>query len=151
MKKIIFVCTGNICRSAMAHHYMQKRVKELGVQNDYLIDSCGIYATTGDRSTNNAIIVMQKYGVLLGNHRATNIYDVNLSDYDLIICMTLQHKQAIEYIFPEVKEKLYTLKEYVNQDASDMDTKDPWGYGLDEYERCSEEIVYYVDKLLEKF
>ncbi|MDO4282171.1 MAG: low molecular weight protein arginine phosphatase [Clostridia bacterium] len=151
MKKILFVCTGNICRSAMAHHYMQKRVKDLGVQNNYLIDSCGIYANNGEKSTSHAITVMEKYGVSLQCHRATNIYDVNIKDYDLIICMTLQHKQAILYIFPDIKEKVYTLKEYINQNTSDIDTKDPWGYGLDEYERCAEEIVHYVDKLLEKF
>ena len=93
MKKILFVCTGNICRSAMAHHYMQEKVKEIGIQNEYLIDSCGIYATTGDKSTSNAIAVMKKYNVSLEKHRATNIYDVNIDDYDLIICMKLKHKK----------------------------------------------------------
>lgn len=151
MKKIVFICTGNTCRSAMAHHYMQEKVKKLGIENDYLIDSCGIYASSGDMATNMAKATMKNYDVNLNNHRAKSIYDLNLSDYDLIICMTTTHKDAVIYEFENLKDKVFTLKEYVNKDTPSLDIKDPFGYGLDEYNLCSKEIVYYVDELLKIF
>ena len=92
MKKIMYICTGNICRSAMAHGYMQHIVNNSDEKNNYLISSCGIYAMTGDKSTNNAIQAMKEYNVDLENHRATNIRDIDIENYDLVLCMTTMHK-----------------------------------------------------------
>ena len=59
MKKIMFVCTGNICRSAMAHGYMQYKVNSGCDKDNFLISSCGTDAITGDKSTKNAILAME--------------------------------------------------------------------------------------------
>ena len=151
MKSIMFVCTGNICRSAMAHHYMQKRVYDLKRENDIIVSSCGTNAIPGEKSTNNAIIAMKQYGTDLTKHRATNILDIDIENYDLILCMTKQHKNNILAYFPKLKEKVFTLKEYIlGKDDTNIDIDDPWGYGIDIYVSCAKEIVNYVDKLLEK-
>ncbi len=152
MISVLFVCTGNICRSAMAHQYMQKRVKDLNIENNYLIDSCGIYAFTGDISTSNAILAMKKYDVNLKEHRAKNIQDMDLKSYDYIITMTLSHKEFIDYTYPDFKNKVYTLKELVNNNNNgDINISDPWGYDINTYNLCASEIANYVDKLIEKF
>lgn len=151
MKKIMFVCTGNICRSAMAHHYMQKKIKDINKQNDYLITSSGTYAIYGEKSTNNAIEAMKKYNVDMSNHRATPIQDSNILDVDLVICMTVKHKKDILSIYPNLKDKVFTLKEYINPEIEYKDIDDPWGLSLNVYEMCAKEIVDYVDKLIEKF
>lgn len=150
MISILFVCTGNICRSAMAHHYMQKKVKDLGIQNEFLIDSCGIMAYTGDISTQNAKNAMKQYGVSLDDHRAKNISDINLDFYDYIITMTLSHKENIIYMYPKIKDKVYTLKELVNNNTNDLNVSDPWGYDISTYKLCASQIVELVDKLIEK-
>ena len=147
--KILFVCTGNICRSAMAHHYMQKKLKDLDLENEYIIDSAGTSAYTGDKSTNFAIEVMKKYDVDLTYHRAKNIDEVPIKDIDVIICMTASHKNRVLNKYPEVKDKIYTLKEYVGEKQY-IDIDDPWGFGIDVYSSCAKEIVYYVDKFIEK-
>ena len=67
MIKVMFVCTGNVCRSPMAHYYMQKKVKDLGLENEFLISSCGTYAVTGEHATDNAIVSMKEYDVNLEN------------------------------------------------------------------------------------
>ncbi len=149
MNKIMFVCTANTCRSAMTHHYMQWKVEKLGIEKNFLIDSCGIYANTGEKATYNAILAMKNIGIPMDNHRTKSIYDVDLKDYDLILCMTNSHKQIIKSSYSNIKNKVYTLKEYIGE--KDTDIKDPYGYGNIEYENCLKEIVYCVDKLIQKF
>ena len=68
----MFICTGNICRSAMAHWLLKKKLEEKNVKNVEVYSS-GIYAVQGDTSTYEAIEVMEEYGVDLKKHRATNI------------------------------------------------------------------------------
>ena len=150
MKGIMFVCTGNICRSAMAHHYCQKRVYDLKRENEIVVSYCGTSALNGDKSTQAAITVMKKYDVDLTNHRATSMFDIDLENYDLILCMTEQHKYNLLAFFPKLKDKVFTLKEYVlGKDIKNVDIDDPWGYGIEIYDACAKEIVYCVDKLLE--
>ena len=146
----MFVCTGNICRSAIAHHYCQKRVYDLKRENEIVVSSCGTSALNGDKSTQAAITVMKKYDVDLTNHRATSMFDIDLENYDLILCMTEQHKYNLLAFFPKLKDKVFTLKEYVlGKDIKNVDIDDPWGYGIEIYDACAKEIVYCVDKLLE--
>ena len=150
MRGIMFVCTGNICRSAMAHHYCQKRVYDLKRENEIVVSSCGTSALNGDKSTQAAITVMKKYDVDLTNHRATSMFDIDLENYDLILCMTEQHKYNLLAFFPKLKDKVFTLKEYVlGKNIKNVDIDDPWGYGIEIYDACAKEIVYCVDKLLE--
>lgn len=151
MKKIVFICTGNICRSPMGHHYMQKRVIDKNICNNYLIDSCGTYASTGDRATKNAIEAMKKYDVNMQNHRAKHITEIDLNKYDLIVCLTQNHKTHIALLYPSIQDRVFTLKEYVNPESGYKDIDDPWGLSMQVYEQCASEIVEYVDKLIEKF
>lgn len=150
MKKVMFVCTGNICRSAMAHGYMQYKVNSRYDKENFLISSCGTDAITGDKSTKNAILAMEEYNVDLNNHRATNIRDIDIENYDIILCMTTQHKENITYLYPKLKEKIYTLKEYIDSDIEYKEIDDPWGFDIKVYKSCAKEVVENVDKLIEK-
>ena len=146
--KIMFICTGNICRSAMAHRMLEKRLNDIG-NNEIEVYSCGIYAEDGDGSTYNTIKVMKDYDVDLKKHRATNIKNSNIETMDLILCATNAHKQEVIYMYPNLKEKVYTMKEYVNKDGKDLDIKDPWGYDSYVYTRCAEEINEIIDYIIE--
>ncbi len=150
MKKILFVCTGNICRSPMAHYYMQKRVNDLKIQDEFIIDSAGTYAVTGEKSTDNAIYVMREYDVDLTNHRAKNIHDLDLNFYDYIITLTSNHKRNILSCYNKLNDKVYTLREFINSDVIYKDIDDPWGLNVKVYRDCAKEIVENVDKLIEK-
>ena len=145
---IMFICTGNICRSAMAHWMLQKRAKE---QNkDIKVYSCGVYAENGDTPTKEAIEVMKEYNVDLTKHKATNIKNSNIEEMDVILCATLNHKNMVISMYPELKDKVFTMKEYAGFPSNDLNISDPWSYGIDVYKNCAKEINQCIDKILLK-
>lgn len=111
MQKIMFVCTGNICRSAMADKLLAKRAKEENL--DIQVYSCGTCAENGDYPTLEAIETMEEYGVDIREHRATNIRNSKIQEMDLILCATTIHKNTVINMYPELLGKVYTMKEYV--------------------------------------
>ncbi len=143
--KIMFICTGNICRSAMAHKMLEKRVKE--ENKDIEVYSCGVFAENGDVPTYEAIQTMKEYGIDLSKHRATNIRNSNIKDMDVILCATSSHKNNVIRMYPELKEKVYTMKEYAGYPKNDIDIKDPWGYGIGVYRKCAVEIEDCINKI----
>lgn len=149
--KIMFICTGNICRSAMAHKLMEKKIKDNNIK-DVEVYSCGIFAENGDSPTYNAIEVTKEYDVDLKGHKATNIRDSKIEEMDLILCATMSHKYSVIQMYPDLANKVYTLKEYVNENKEnkDLDIKDPWGYDVEIYRFCIAEIDKLLDKIIEK-
>ena len=83
----MFICTGNICRSAMAHWLAKKKLEKANKKNVEVYSS-GIFALDGDVSTKEAIEVMEEYDVNLKQHRATLTKNSNIEQMDLILCMT---------------------------------------------------------------
>lgn len=147
--KIMFICTGNICRSAMAEGMMKKLIKENNI--DAEVYSCGIYAETGNGPTYNAQEAAKEYGADISNHRATNIRDSKIEEMDIILCATISHKQSVLYLHPELEGKVFTMKEYAKLDKNgqDMNIKDPWGYDEFVYRKCASEIEECLEKIVE--
>ena len=150
MKKIMFVCSGNICRSPMAHYYMEKKLKELNLQEEIFVDSCGTHALDGESATLNAIEAIAAYNVNLEGFKAKNIANTKIYEYDLILCLTKKHKELILRFFKELEGKVYTLKEYADENTKYIDIDDPWGLSLEVYKECAKEIVENVDKIINK-
>lgn len=144
----MFICTGNICRSAMADGLMKKLVKEKN--KDIEVYSCGIFAEDGDKPTFNAIEAIKEYGVDLREHRATNIYSSKIKDMDIILCATVSHKNNVVAIYPELKDKIFTIKEYAGFDENNLDIPDPWGYNIETYRFCASTISNCLEKIIEK-
>lgn len=150
---IMFICAGNICRSAMADWLLKKKLKDLG-RDDIKVFSCGVCAEEADVSTWEAKKVMKdEYDVDLSNHIATHIRKSKINEMDLILCATNSHKIAVLDMYPNLKEKVYTMKEYVgyNRQYHDkIDIKDPWGYDIETYRSCASEIDECIELLLKK-
>ena len=149
---IMFICTANICRSSMAEWLFKKKIEEQKIKDMYVY-SCGVDATDGQMASNNAIKVMEEYGVDLTKHRSTAIENSNIKEMDLILCATRNHKIIVTDMYPALKEKIYTLKEYVayNKNGHDpVNLSDPWGWSIETYRYCAEEINECLDLLLKK-
>ena len=132
MKKILFVCTGNTCRSAMA----AAMLNDIAVKDDLdiLIDSAGVFAEIGGKATAEAVRVMKNRGIDLSTHRTKPLTDELMDMADIILVMTAAHKELIQNIAPE---KVKTLMEYAGMDA---DISDPFGGDDEEYAETADEI-----------
>ena len=134
----------------MAEGILKKIVKEENL--DIEVYSCGIYAEDGDYATYNAIEAAKYYDAEISKHRATNIRNSKIEEMDIILCATLAHKNMVIAMYPDLVTKVYTMKEYaeIDKNGKDMDIKDPWGYDMNVYMNCIQEIKKCLEKILEK-
>ncbi len=140
--KILFVCTGNTCRSPMAEGFMNKLAKENGLEAEAA--SAGIFAESGAAATEEAVEAAARFGVDISSHKASLLNDDLIKYSDLILTMTESHKQLL---FPLASEKIFTLNEYAGIGGN---IPDPFGGDIDEYVETAEHIMDAVEKTVKK-
>jgi len=121
---ILFVCTGNTCRSPMAEALFNDLVRKNDL-SDLKATSAGIAALPGQSASMHAIRVMEEKGIDLKGHKSRQVDQKLLRKSDLILTMTESHKTALQAAEPSIWQKVYTLKEYAG--FKDMDIPDPFG------------------------
>lgn len=111
--KILFVCTGNTCRSPMAEALFKNKT------DTYQVESAGIYAGKGERANKHTIEVLEEKGISL-SHQSQAVTRRKLHWADLVLTMTTSHKQSLILQYPNGQEKYFTLKEYVDDDEKEV-------------------------------
>ena len=93
LKRILFVCTGNTCRSPMAEGIFKKITKP----NEYIIESAGLMTSNGNEASQNAIEVCKEIGVDISAHKSKPITEIdNINQVDLFVAMTDSHAQVLK-------------------------------------------------------
>lgn len=133
INKILMVCLGNICRSPMAEGWFKHNLKgKVAVNNEpFYIASAGIEGVVGWSATEHAQKVMLKHGVDISQHRARQLNDYMINEYELILVMEERQKKHIEKIFPHSRGKVHLLGRW-----SDFEVADPYELGENAFEEC---------------
>ncbi|NMB08920.1 MAG: low molecular weight protein arginine phosphatase [Tissierellia bacterium] len=143
---ILFVCTGNTCRSPMAQGILQDMAQKKGL--DIKVKSAGIYALDGQSPSTNAIKVLKSDNIDINNHRASIVHRDLLEEADLILTMGNSHKEILISKFDFIKDKIYTLKEFSYGVKEDI--VDPFGGDINVYNNTKNELYNALEKIIEK-
>lgn len=147
MKVILFVCTGNICRSPMAVGLLRQRLAEAGLGDKYEVRSAGVRALDGRRASRNGLFVMAERGVDITDHIAHTISGADMVKANLVLAMSSEHTQAVRQSWPQYAWKVYLLSEMAGERK---DIKDPFGGSVEEYRAAASVIARYIDKGFER-
>ena len=134
MKKILFICTGNTCRSPMAELLFRAYLVQNGLADLCTVESRGLMATAGERATEPAIEAMKLEGLDLSKHRATPFSPQDYSGDTVYVCMTKAHALSLSTVVPP--EKILAL-----------DVADPYGGDLQTYVHTAKQLKAFCPQI----
>ncbi|MDO4824414.1 MAG: low molecular weight protein-tyrosine-phosphatase [Bacteroidales bacterium] len=149
MKRILFVCHGNICRSPMAEFVFRKMVKDCGREDDFYIES----AAVSDEEYGNPIYpparrCMSQHGIPFDSSKtARTMTRRDYEAFDLIIIMDGSNRRWLRYIIGEdTQDKVRMMMSFVGENR---DVADPWYTG--DFERTYQDVSRACKSLLSQF
>jgi RpiB/LacA/LacB family sugar-phosphate isomerase len=146
MKTILFLCTGNVCRSPMAEGLFRHAVKGRG---DFRILSAGLGAMDGQPPTPHSVSAMRELGLDISSQRSRALTAEMVRAADYIFGMTHSHVDTVALLYPQMAEKTFLLREFDETlEPYEKDISDPIGSSYEIYVECRDQIEQGVVTLL---
>jgi protein-tyrosine-phosphatase len=150
VKHVLFVCTGNSCRSVMAQELMRHLLARAGI-DAVQVDSAGVFAIHGMAPTRETVRTLQEAGVPVSEHRARLLTPLMVQSADLILVMEQFQAEEVLRRDPGARSKMHLLKTYLlpptEPAPANPNIADPIGKPLEIYEVCFAEIREAVERL----
>jgi len=140
---VLFVCTGNICRSPMAAALFSFHAQNNRNDDHWIVRSAGTWAAEDQAASAPAVTGMARRGIQIANHRAHQITQGDMENADVIIVMTRNHRDSLVSEFPIHHSKIHLMSEL---DGREYDIADPYGGTVEEYEICAKELERLIER-----
>jgi glycine hydroxymethyltransferase len=146
MKTILFICTGNVCRSPMAEVLFRRAAAGRG---EFRVFSAGLGAVDGQPPTPHSVAAMRELGIDISAQRSRMLTADLVQEADYIFGMTHSHVDTVALLYPQTAEKTFLLREFDDTlESFEKDIGDPIGSSYEVYENCRDQIEQGIASLL---
>ena len=151
--QILFVCSGNSCRSPLAEGLLRLKLPSR-LQDEVEVKSAGTLGIEGSPAARYSVELVQEMGGDISSHRSQSLTEELMRETDLVLAMASEHVDYLHEEFPQYRENVFLLKRFgraageANTDDSDDDIFDPVGLSKETYRLCAEIIDEELERIM---
>jgi protein-tyrosine-phosphatase len=146
-KKVLFICTANVCRSPMAERIFAQELAKSDHDQKIQTHSAGLSAMDGDKASQNSIDACHELGLDITDHRSAGLTRTTLEEASVIFCMTESHRALINMYF-ELPQgyPIFLMREFLETGPKEL--PDPYGQDIEVYRECRDRMLESIPSLI---